>query len=197
MEIIHNSQDLFFRYPFGAVECGTDITLKIKVEKNQKVKSVKVKLIDGTGKVKIIDASVSSDEGNFEIYRAVIELPDYVGLYWYNFIIDTDQTRFYYGNNCAMLGGEGVVYNYDPPLSYQITVYKKENTTVDWIKDGIIYQIFPDRFYNGNEDGTVLKPNRDMILRADWREAPRYIRNEKGSVDFFDFFGGNIAGVTH
>lgn len=195
MQIIHNSRDLLFRSPFGAVECETDIKLKINIGKKEQVKSVKVQLTDGTGKVQKIDMITISEVEDFDIYEANIELTEYVGLYWYHFIIDTENGTFYYGNNCSMSGGEGEVFYDDPPLSYQITVYKKENTTVDWIKDGIIYQIFPDRFYNGNEDGTVLKPHRDMILRSNWRETPKYIKSESGRIDFFDYFGGNILGV--
>lgn len=194
-EIIYNSQDLFFKSPFGAVECGTDVELKINIDKKINIESVKVSVVDDHGKTKDISMALHSSEDDFDTYKVIIDCLDEVGLYWYHFIIKTDKEEFFYGNNFSMLGGEGEIYKSDPPLSYQITVHKAENTTVDWIKDGIIYQIFPDRFYNGNEDGTVLKPNRDMLLRANWEETPRYIKDESGRIEFFDYFGGNLKGI--
>ena len=47
----------------------------------------------------------------------------------------------------------GQIYAYNP-VPYQITVYKKSNIP-DWYKEGVIYQIFVDRFYNGNEDKDI------------------------------------------
>ena len=34
-------------------------------------------------------------------------------------------------------------------LDWQLTVYEPDFKTPDWIKDGTMYQIFPDRFYEG------------------------------------------------
>ncbi len=34
--------------------------------------------------------------------------------------------------------------------SYQLTVYDQNFTTPDWMQKGIVYQIFPDRFRDGN-----------------------------------------------
>lgn len=48
----------------------------------------------------------------------------------------------------------------------------------DWVKDSIFYQIFPERFYNGN-------PNNDPPETVDWNAEPTW----------FNFMGGDIKGI--
>lgn len=195
LDVIHNSHESFYRNPFGALEIESDLELKIKINKKHNIDYVKLNFISDDGKTKKIYMKLEDTEDNFFIYSSELKIPSEVGLYWYNFKIKADDTVCYYGNNCSMLGGVGEVFCDEPSLSYQITVYKKKNTTANWFKDGIMYQIFPDRFYNGLEDGTVLKPYRDMVLRSNWNDTPRYIKDEAGRIEFFDYFGGNLIGI--
>ena len=53
------------------------------------------------------------------------------------------------------------------PSRYQITVYD-ESEIPKWYKEGIIYQIFVDRFYNGNETGKVLNPKKNSFIYGNW-----------------------------
>ena len=77
-------------------------------------------------------------------------------------------------------------------VSWQITVYDEEYHTPEWMKGGVMYQIFPDRF---NKDGDY--PVREgKILRNDWGGLPSYRPNEAGKVLNNDFFGGNLNGIT-
>lgn len=194
LDAIHNSQESFFKSPFGAVECESNVELKIKINKKHTINDVALNFITDCGKTKEIGMKLDGEEKDYLIYSINIKMPKAVGLYWYNFKVSLDQGTYYYGNNFEMLGGEGDIFTSNP-LSYQVTVYKKNNTTSDWLKDGIIYQIFPDRFYNGLENNLSLKPKRDMVFRADWNDTPRYIKDEAGRVDFFDYFGGNLSGI--
>ena len=54
--------------------------------------------------------------------------------------------------------------------------------TPAWVNDTIWYQIFPDRFCNGNPS-----INPDNVLP--WK-------NSKESVDLFDLYGGDLVGIT-
>lgn len=194
IEAIHDSHDLFYRSPFGAVECESNIAIKIKINKKTTPKAVLLNFITDRGKNTEIVLGLDGDDGNFNIFSTRLKIPKQTGLYWYNFTIELEDKTIYYGNNSNMMGGEGEIYESSSP-SFQITVYEKGSRTVDWIKDGIIYQIFPDRFRNGNKDGKVNKPIRDMILRSDWMETPKYLKNKAGRVDYFDYFGGNLEGI--
>lgn len=102
------------------------------------------------------------------------------GLYWYRFIAD------------------GVVFGRDDYLNalenstdyFQLTVYKSDFSTPNYLKGGIIYQIFPDRF---NKSGDFSVEN-GKVKRDDWGGLPTY-RNSQGLVLNNEFFGGNFKGI--
>ena len=75
------------------------------------------------------------------------------------------------------------------PVNWQLTVYDESYTTPEWFKGGIMYQIFPDRFYRAGDE--TLKHG---VMRK-WGEQPYYRPNGEGKVLNNDFFGGNIKGV--
>ena len=77
------------------------------------------------------------------------------------------------------------------PRGFLLTVYAKNYKTPNWFKGGIMYQIFPDRFY---KIGTMPDIN-GRIRRADWGGTPSFRPNEKGKVLNNDFFGGNFKGI--
>ncbi|MDE5897377.1 MAG: glycoside hydrolase family 13 protein, partial [Clostridia bacterium] len=79
----------------------------------------------------------------------------------------------------------------DTPESWQITVFSQEYQTPNWIKGGIMYQIFPDRFCKCGE----LPIEEGKILRSDWGGIPYYKPNYYGKVLNNDFFGGNLNGI--
>lgn len=60
--------------------------------------------------------------------------------------------------------------------------------------NGIIYQIFPDRFCNSGSPKQNVPADR--TLRTDWGNLPVYLPNEKGEVTNSDYFGGDLAGIT-
>ena len=52
--------------------------------------------------------------------------------------------------------------------SWQITVFDQRYKTPEWMKGGVMYQIFPDRFYKSGE----LPIGEGKILRSDWGGLP-------------------------
>ena len=109
-----------------------------------------------------------------------------IGLYFYYFRIGDE----YFG--CGRLrNGE-----FMPQVSlacWQITVFDEAYHTPAWMKGGVMYQIFPDRFYRAEGDYPV---RYGKILREDWGGLPSYRPNSSGKVLNNDFFGGNLNGVT-
>lgn len=107
------------------------------------------------------------------------------GLYFYYFRIGDD----YFGCGALRRGSFMPLKNL---VSWQIMVYDKQYRTPDWMKGGVMYQIFPDRFYKAGD----LPIAQGKILRDDWGGLPNYRPNEFGKVLNNDFFGGNLAGIT-
>lgn len=105
-----------------------------------------------------------------------------VGLYWYYFVFNNEY--------CIGLGE-----NYNAVVNnnvncYQLLVYDHDYQTPEWFKGGIMYQIFPDRFYR---EGDFTVPE-GKIKREDWYGTPFY-KAINGKVLNNDFFGGNLKGI--
>jgi len=84
------------------------------------------------------------------------------------------------------------------------------NYVPEWVRDGIFYQIFCDRFYNGNKENDpdfhewyYQKENRlsaaavgnKYSLVKEWSDITPLQKNEDGVPDYNCFYGGDIAGV--
>ena len=195
MKIEHNSRLEFYRTPFGAVTCKTEITLKLAVSGAGIPSSVKVKWNFDGEEQQDADMSYVFSIGDMSVYSAKLTAPEKTGLIWYHFSIVTDEVEIYYGNNPQNLGGTGQIYTEKVNNAFQITVYDKSYTTPEWFKSAVAYQIFPDRFFNGNEDGSFHGNREDIIKRA-WNEQPFYKAEQfGGEYRSNDFFGGNLKGI--
>lgn len=190
--MIHDSQSMKFRSPFGAVEVGVKVNLSIEINRDV---IVAVYIVKGDRTSKNIGMNKEYLDDGLYRYSTFIDTTDYTGLIEYFFIVGDGQEKVYYGNNDERLGGVGKVYNHDP-VPYQITVYEK-NIVPNWYKEGIIYQIFVDRFFNGNEDGKVNYPKKNSFIYGTWDDSPMYIKDNLGRIVRWDFYGGNLKGIIH
>lgn len=125
----------------------------------------------------------------FEIYSVVIT-PESEGLYFYHFDFLSG-----YGRGSVMNNGTGVGKFTGQSRSltpWQLTVSKKF-TTPGWLKGGIIYQIFPDRFaFSGKKKENVPT---DRLVRDDWGGEPYFRPDKHGEVLNNDYFGGDLEGI--
>ena len=109
------------------------------------------------------------------------------GLYWYHFELDTPWGRSFVRNV-----GRGVG-DFAPDASdFQQTVYDKNFKTPDWLKGGIIYQIFPDRFYSSGTEKHDVRPSR--VMRR-WGDEPFWREEQMNGIWNNDYFGGDLKGV--
>ena len=89
-----------------------------------------------------------------------------------------------YFNSVGVCSSVENYYNFSITPSFQ---------TPDWAKGAIIYQIFVDRFYNGDRSNDVETDEYFYIgegthKNTDWMKYPR-------EMDVREFYGGDIAGV--
>ncbi len=188
MKALHDSRKTEYRKPFGAVNCGEKVTLGMEVDEDFHG-TVKARLWIGDQE-KIVEM-VRNAESVFEVD---LIMPEKSGIVWYFFIIQSDGPEFYVGNNMDHAGGIGMFYRSQPP-SFQITV--SSNFVVPkWVQNRIMYQIFPDSFCNGNEDGKVNSPKKGSYIQASWENKPSYHKDTKGRIVQWGFFGGNLKGIT-
>ncbi|MGX7162681.1 glycoside hydrolase family 13 protein [Enterococcus massiliensis] len=115
------------------------------------------------------------------------------GLYFYHFEIQFQgEDLLYYGKNTA---GESCCVKEASAISdYQVTCYV-EDKSPKWYREAIFYQIFPDRFFNGNPNQQVNAPKPNSFLYGTTKDAPLYVKDEEGEILRWDFFGGNLQGI--
>lgn len=124
-------------------------------------------------------------------FSAGLPMPDIPILCWYDFRAeDSNGQAFALGAPEDGLGGEGIIS--DSPRAWQITVYDPAYTTPEWMHTGIMYQIFPDRFYRL---GDFLQKRDECFYHEDWYEEPILMPEGRDSNCARDFFGGNLKGI--
>ena len=113
-----------------------------------------------------------------DLFRFSVNLKS--GLYFYFFTVD----GVFVGR------GKRGAAEINSTERYQLTVYKKTESPSRFY-GGIMYQIFPDRFFRaegyGNADGKRLKEK--------WGDTPDYLPDSFGKIRNDDFFGGNFEGI--
>ena len=183
MHIYHDSHNTEYRYPFGAAECGAPIDLKIDAPWSYAVDLVLRR--DG-----FPEQVISGEPDNYGVFSWRINAPSEDCLLWYFFVIHYDGLAVCYGNTPAALGGAGQIYRHgETPVPYQISVYHPFSVP-EWYSRGIAYSIFPDRFCRS---GKTPDCGRHM---EEWNTAPYYIRNEDNSIKEWNFWGGDLKGIT-
>ena len=190
----HNSRSSFYRTPFGAVTAGTELTMRLAMANVGIPYSVNLVIVRGDEK-EFHSMSYTMNVDVYCIYEVKVKMPDTAGLVWYYFDVHTEDGHIYYGNNDGNFGGTGRIYHEEPSHSYQITVYNDYYKTPEWFKKGVAYQIFPDRFCNGNED-TSFCAERGGIIKRKWGSTPYYTAEQFGGKYLCnDFYGGNLKGI--
>ncbi len=193
MVIEHNSRNNLYRTPFGALPCLSEVTLRLFGKSSEIPHSIELVYHFKDSEPTCVPMYYLDSIGTGCIYEAKISLPEEPGLIWYYFVIKTNGNTLYYGNNLEQLGGLGQTYTRIPPC-FQITVYKEDYETPLWFRNGIAYQIFPDRFSKG--DMNSFKDNRKDIIPRNWGDTPFYKAEQFGD-DYLanDFYGGNLDGI--
>ncbi|WLD92769.1 alpha-amylase family glycosyl hydrolase [Alkalihalobacillus sp. AL-G] len=202
----HNTWKELYRKPFGAVKAGEEVTIRLEAAKGD-LTSAKVLLKNyTTGNselIKMNQAGWTEIEGKGEVeYWKAAFTPEDKGVYGYKFIAYDGKAVKEYGEDTAQ-GKTG--HAGDKVLDlFQLTVFDPDYKTPDWMKEAVVYQIFPDRFYNGNPDNDDAKNHArgdEPIEHQEWEQLPDNPRlqnsgNYNGDgIWSNDFFGGDIKGV--
>lgn len=109
------------------------------------------------------------------------------GLYFYHFELETP-----WGNSLVKNVGNGEGELNAEGTEFQQTVYEKDFKTPDFLKGGLIYQIFPDRFYSSKTPKKNVPEGR--VMRK-WGEEPYWHESQMNGIWNNDYFGGDLKGV--
>ena len=133
-----NSEE--FKKPMGALKAGETLTLNLKFTRPANPSEVFVVLTkDGESDVYYPMEYVTIEPDSTYIYTANITVTTR-GLYFYHFIINTEDKQYKIGCGDDMYAMLGKGHD------WQLTVYSEVYRAPEFLKGGIIYQIMPDRF---------------------------------------------------
>ena len=202
----HNSRESIYRTPGGPVTTNTDVTLRLRSACDDLTGASLRVWDDRIDSQMILPMSKVASDNQYDYWEATIPGNVNTTLYWYRFIVTDGDTTVYYEDDDARNMGWGQVFADSPDNSYQLTLYDPAFTTPDWVKDAVIYQIFPDRFRDGDSsnnppanrffydelDGTIVRSEG-----TDWNTAicdPRDDTDCPGTYSL-NFYGGDLQGV--
>ena len=184
---IFNSRKIEYKDKIRAIATDEKVKLRIIVPRSMKCCGATlcvVKENETPAYYSMFWAGMCGDDNEYWELHFFATTP---GLYWYHFELDTPWGRSFVRNV-----GRGVG-DFAPDASdFQQTVYDKNFKTPDWLKGGIIYQIFPDRFYSSGTEKHGVRPSR--VMRR-WGDEPFWREEQMNGIWNNDYFGGDLKGI--
>jgi glycosidase len=214
--IRHDSRDDLYRTPGGAVTFGTEIILRLRTPAGD-IDFVNLQTYDLRNQLQFtipMNIATTTADG-YVFWEATLSAGEETTVYYYRFILQIGEITIFYEDDtvdasgqyhAVNKGGNGMAYPVSRDATYQIAVYDPEFYTPQWFRNGIIYQIFPDRFRDGDtsnnpEDGSeIFYGNMPLIFNEVWNapmvDGRETFLPEGGGYWNSDFYGGDLAGVT-
>lgn len=182
-----DSRNNLYRNKFGSIAEGETLRLSLLLHKDACVYDAFL-IIREDSESQPQEVRLERGEWieDYQYFSSEITLTE--GLYWYSFRYtsahgDFEVKRTGESLGCVTSDGE----------CWQQTVYLADFETPDWLNGGIIYQIFPDRFYNSGK----IKENipEDRYICEDWYAQPEF-RQPNGKKRLCnDYYGGDLKGI--
>ncbi len=141
------------------------------------------------GKFRWIPMEWSAKEKDCFNWWSVEYIPEQSGIYWYRFEFEGNWQR---NIITRVNGGFGDIT--DKGDEWQLTVYDADFKTPEQLSGGLIYQIFPDRFYNSGKQKDNIPSDRYIV--NDWYSQPAWRQNCGPNSLCNDYYGGDLAGIT-
>ena len=209
-----------YRNPGGAQPAGTPVTLRIRTSVgNGDTHTLRVYRYDAaTGDTTPSDMPMSFaykrvvDGTTYDFYEVTVNSAG-PAILFYKFRVTAGSDEAWYsddpryGGDELRFGGLGRAYGNEPFPSFQLTYYAPAFTTPDWLRDAAVYQIFPDRFRNGDPTNDYCRTGSTVgcpafyggsaqaTLHPTWNELVEDPR-QPGGVFNRDFFGGDLEGIA-
>ncbi len=154
---------------------GEDVRIRCRTETDN-VEKVYLRYGDERVEMRTV-----ATEGVFDYHEAVITMPE-ESIHYY-FELNQDGVTYYYNHRGVDVGWDER-YNFKVIPGFFIP---------DWAKGAVMYQIYVDRFHNGNPANDVVNGEYAYIQEpvrkvGDWYEYP-------AAMDVRRFYGGDLEGV--
>ena len=182
-----DSRDTRHKSIQGSTAAGDSLWLCVCMPREMMCSAVYLVTGPDGGEKQYIKLDWKSTDGITE-WWAIEHTFSQTGLYFYHFEYDTSFGR---GRIFRHSAGKGCFS--DSGNEWQQTVYLPDFTTPEDFPGGVMYQIFPDRFF---ASGTPKKNvPEDRIIHKDFNEEPEWQENRKYHRWNVDFYGGDLKGI--
>lgn len=178
--------DTNYKHPFGALRRGQPSMFNVRVPRGMKLQGLTLVMFRPGFKERFIELILQDESSEINTYSCVFT-PNNTGVHHYYFTCVLDGRRRYIKRHGA---SEGV---FEGEELFQLTVFDENLYTPEFIRGGIMYQIFPDRFCKSGVQHEGVPADRN--LRDDWYGTPEYKPDSKGVVRNNDYFGGDLRGI--
>ncbi|MCL2019865.1 MAG: glycoside hydrolase family 13 protein [Oscillospiraceae bacterium] len=188
---IYDSFKKEYKQPFGAVKRLQSCVFTLRFPTYMQVERVVLVMFRPGDKEKNATLEYCSNEdGLYNLYTCTYT-PQHLGLHQYFFIVTIGGALSFIKRRAdsASVGA------FDGTELFQLTVYSEEVKAVEWLKGGVMYQIFPDRFNKRADDAERPPLPVGRTMHNDWGETPDWRPNAEGKVTNSDYFGGNFKGI--
>lgn len=184
---VFNSRKTEYKSKIRAIATNEQVKLRIVIPRSMSCNGATLavkKESEETAYYSMFWAGMCGDEHEYWELHFCATTP---GLYWYHFELDTPWGKSFVRNE-----GHGIGDFAPDGNDFQQTVYDESFETPDWIKGGIIYQIFPDRFFNSKTEKTGVRESR--VFRK-WGDEPYWKEEQMNGIWNNDYFCGDLKGI--
>lgn len=207
-KLVFDSKDTAYKSVYGAVATGEEVTYSI--DTGDDVTAVKL-VVKGVEKKTLSMKKTAGAEDGKQRWSVTTSY-DRLGEYQYFFAVYNETAVVMYGDDDGYYG-TGMATDLLSLLPYDQIVYQSGYKTPDWMKNAVIYQIFPDRFYNGDvTNDTITSDARGTVqyeYMNDWYilpENPEQITLHPDTYPTYaykgdgnwsnEIYGGDLKGIT-
>ena len=165
---------------------GDDVILRLRAAPNASIQRVLLHSEDdGEGYFLPMTAEGVPPKATARWWRAELTLK--MPVTHYRFLLITEDGAWWYNG--------GGLHEHTPTDQEDFRLLA-DFEAPQWVRSSVFYQIFPDRFYDGDPQGNVKDGEyeyRGLRARArKWSELP----TTKGLEALVEFYGGNLPGIT-
>ncbi|MEG2429552.1 MAG: alpha-amylase family glycosyl hydrolase, partial [Oscillospiraceae bacterium] len=190
MRILFDSKNTEYKKPFGCIKPNHTCKICIKIPKDCQTKQVNLCLnYENDKPYKSYEMQKNADfiDENYEEFIC-------------NFSMEETGLFFYYFSITAITGGFKLFKqglhdtNMEAGELWQLSCIQKCRRSSKDFFGKVMYQIFPDRFFQSGECD-VQNKIKPFILHKNKNEIPNFAPDVKGIVQNNDFYGGNLNGI--
>lgn len=185
--LIFNARDKKYKSSIRAIATNERVKLRIIVARDVRCSAARLVVTKDGESPASYGMFWAGMCGDFDEYWELHFFATTPGLYFYHFELDTPWGVHFIrnaGNGCGDFLPEGA--------EFQQTVYDQNFQVPSFLEGGLIYQIFPDRFYNSGAKKKHVPKER--VMRS-WGEEPYWCEEQMNGLWNNDYFGGDLKGI--